>query len=173
MTTSPVTAGRLAPKGQLTLAALTCLVFFTTSGGAFGLEALIGAVGPGWAVALIVVTPLIWSLPTALMVAELATLMPEEGGYYVWVREALGPFWAVQGVVDDGLHGGAPGHLSGAVHELPLFFHSGLGTRARRLTSRGRRRRALVAERPGDRHRDGREPSRRLGGRPLRPGRSR
>ena len=32
----------------------------------------------------------------ALMVAELATLMPDEGGYYVWVREALGPFWGVQ-----------------------------------------------------------------------------
>jgi len=25
----------------------------------------------------------------ALMVAELATLIPEEGGYYVWVRETL------------------------------------------------------------------------------------
>ncbi len=30
------------------------------------------------------------------MAAELTTMMPEEGGYYVWVREALGPFWAVQ-----------------------------------------------------------------------------
>jgi amino acid transporter len=53
-------------------------------------------VGPGWAVVFIVVSPLIWSLPIALMVAELATRMPEEGGYYIWVRETLGPFWAVQ-----------------------------------------------------------------------------
>jgi amino acid transporter len=30
------------------------------------------------------------------MAAELTTLMPVEGGYYVWVRETLGPFWAVQ-----------------------------------------------------------------------------
>jgi amino acid transporter len=76
--------------------ALACLVFFTTCGGAFAIEPLIGAVGPGWAVIFIVVTPLVWSLPTSLMVAELATMMPEEGGYYVWVRETFGPFWAVQ-----------------------------------------------------------------------------
>jgi amino acid transporter len=45
---------------------------------------------------LIVLTPLVWSLPIALMVAELTTLVPEEGGYYVWVSEALGVFWGVQ-----------------------------------------------------------------------------
>jgi amino acid transporter len=39
---------------------------------------------------------ILYSLPIALMVAEFVTLMPEEGGYYIWVREALGPFWAVQ-----------------------------------------------------------------------------
>ena len=87
---------QLPPERRITMFALACLVFFTTCGGAFGLEALIGAVGPGWAVVFILVTPFVWSLPTALMVAELATLMPEEGGYYVWVREALGPAWGVQ-----------------------------------------------------------------------------
>jgi amino acid transporter len=86
----------LARSRRLTLSALTCILFFITCGGPFGLEGLVGAVGPGWAVVLIIVTPLIWSLPIALMVAELATLMPEEGGYYVWVRETLGPFWGVQ-----------------------------------------------------------------------------
>jgi len=86
----------LPAERRLSMLALACLVFFTTCGGAFALEPLIGAVGPGWAVVFIVVTPLVWSLPTSLMVAELATMMPEEGGYYVWVREAFGPFWAVQ-----------------------------------------------------------------------------
>jgi amino acid transporter len=76
--------------------ALTWLIFFTTCGGAYGLEPLIGAIGPAWAIALILVTPIVWSLPTALMAAELTTLMPEEGGYYVWIRETFGPFWAVQ-----------------------------------------------------------------------------
>ena len=86
----------LAPERRLKLPALVGLVFFTTCGGAFGLEPLVGAVGPGLSVALILVTPLVWSLPMALMAAELTTLIPEQGGYYVWVREALGSFWAVQ-----------------------------------------------------------------------------
>ena len=89
-------AMHLPRERRLTLFALTCLIFFMTCGGPFGLEGLVGTVGAGWAVVLIVVTPLIWSLPMALMVAELTTLMPEEGGYYVWVRETLGPFWGVQ-----------------------------------------------------------------------------
>ena len=86
----------LAPERRIKMLTLACLVFFTTCGGAFGLEPLIGAVGPGLAVVLILVTPLAWSLPTSLMVAELAALIPEEGGYYVWIRETFGSFWAVQ-----------------------------------------------------------------------------
>lgn len=81
---------------KLTLSALVCVIFFTVSGGAYGIESLIGKVGAGWAVALIIVTPLLWSMPIALMVSELASMMPEEGGYYVWVRRALGDFWGVQ-----------------------------------------------------------------------------
>ena len=40
--------------------------------------------------------PLLWALPTALMVGELSAALPEEGGYYAWVRRALGPFWGFQ-----------------------------------------------------------------------------
>jgi amino acid transporter len=86
----------LPRERRLGLFALVCVIYFTVSGGAFGLEPLVGAVGPGLAVLLIVVTPLVWSLPMSLMVAELATLLPEEGGYYVWVKKSLGDFWAVQ-----------------------------------------------------------------------------
>lgn len=45
---------------------------------------------------LLLVTPLIWSLPTALMIGELSSAIPAEGGYYVWVRRAAGPFWGFQ-----------------------------------------------------------------------------
>ncbi len=72
------------------------MIFFTVSGGAFGLEPLVGAVGAAWAIALVLLTPLLWSLPVALMVAELASAMPEEGGYYRWACEGLGQFWGVQ-----------------------------------------------------------------------------
>ncbi|HXW91743.1 MAG TPA: APC family permease [Terriglobales bacterium] len=86
----------LSKERRVTMLALTWLIFFTTCGGAYGLEPLIGAIGPAWAIALILITPLVWSLPTALMAAELTTLMPTQGGYYVWIRETFGPFWAVQ-----------------------------------------------------------------------------
>jgi amino acid transporter len=72
------------------------VMFFTVSGGAYGLEDLIGSSGPGMALVLIIVTPFIWSLPTALMVAELSTAMPVAGGYYAWVKRGLGPFWGFQ-----------------------------------------------------------------------------
>ena len=45
---------------------------------------------------LLVLIPLVWSVPTSLMVGELASALPEEGGYYCWVRRALGGFWGFQ-----------------------------------------------------------------------------
>jgi amino acid transporter len=82
---------------RLNLIPLIGVIFFIVCGGAYGLEPLVGAVGPGWAILLVLVTPLFWSLPIALMVAELSSSIPAEGGYYVWVRQALGEFWGVQG----------------------------------------------------------------------------
>jgi amino acid transporter len=83
-------------KRQLTLLPLVGLMFFTVSGGAYGLEDVISASGPGMAIVLIVVTPIIWSLPAALMVAELSTALPVEGGFYHWVKAGLGRFWGYQ-----------------------------------------------------------------------------
>lgn len=81
---------------RLNFLPLIGVMWFIVCGGAFGLEPLVSSVGAGWAVALVLLTPLAWSLPIALMVAELASAMPEEGGYYVWVRRALGDFWGLQ-----------------------------------------------------------------------------
>jgi amino acid transporter len=72
------------------------LIFFTVSGGAYGLEALVGAVGATWSVILVIALPLLWAAPVALMVAELSTAIPEEGGYYIWVKRGLGKFWGFQ-----------------------------------------------------------------------------
>src|SRR5436190_11912692 len=91
-----VRSARMAHGRRLNLIPLVGVIFFIVCGGAYGVEPLVGAVGPGWAIALIIFTPLFWSLPIALMVAELSSAMPAEGGYYVWVRNALGDFWGVQ-----------------------------------------------------------------------------
>lgn len=81
---------------KLGLGAIIGIIFFSVSGGPYGLEDVVGSSGAGMGVLLIVLTPIIYSLPIALMVAELATLMPVSGGYYQWVKEALGPFWGFQ-----------------------------------------------------------------------------
>ena len=66
------------------------------SGGPYGLEDIIGYAGYGRAMLLLLLVPLFWSLPTSLMIGELATAIPCEGGFYHWVRRAMGPFWGFQ-----------------------------------------------------------------------------
>ena len=66
------------------------------SGGPYGLEDIVGQAGYLRALLLLAVVPLIWSLPTALMIGELASAIPEEGGFYRWVSRAFGPFWGFQ-----------------------------------------------------------------------------
>ncbi len=78
------------------LPALVAILYFTVSGGPFGLESAVSAVGPAMVVALLCIVPFIWGLPTALMVAELSAALPGEGGFYRWVDRALGPFWGFQ-----------------------------------------------------------------------------
>src|SRR5438094_8350148 len=77
----------------LRLGPLVAVMFFTVSGGPFGLEGLVGSVGPGVALLLLVATPLIYSIPETLLIGELASMLPVEGGYYQWVKRAFGRFW--------------------------------------------------------------------------------
>jgi len=83
-------------RRSLTTLSLVFVIFFNVSGGAFTLEGLVAGTGPGLALALLLVIPLVWSLPEILIIGELASMLPEEGGYYRWVRRAFGPFWAFQ-----------------------------------------------------------------------------
>ena len=79
-------------KRGLTLIPLTGLIYFTVCGGSFGIEPLVGYAGPGLALLLIALTPIIFSLPNLLIVQELQTMMPAQGGYYHWIKRAFGPF---------------------------------------------------------------------------------
>jgi amino acid transporter len=78
---------------MLGLGPLIAVMFFIVSGGPFGLEGLVGSVGPTLALVLLVATPLVYSVPEALLVGELASMLPFEGGYYQWVKRAFGRFW--------------------------------------------------------------------------------
>ncbi|MGH9713087.1 MAG: APC family permease [Candidatus Acidiferrales bacterium] len=81
---------------KLTLWPLVAATFFMVSGGTYGTEDIIHGAGYGRGILLLLFTPLIWSLPTAYMIGELSSALPSEGGYYAWVRRALGNFWGFQ-----------------------------------------------------------------------------
>jgi amino acid transporter len=66
------------------------------SGGTYGTEDIVHGAGYGRAILILLLTPILWSLPTALMIGELSSALPQEGGYYAWVRRAMGDFWGFQ-----------------------------------------------------------------------------
>ena len=74
---------------------LLAATYFMVSGGPYGLEEIIGDAGYGWALIILFVLPFFWSLPTSLMIGELAAAVPEEGGLTM-VRRVMGPFWGFQ-----------------------------------------------------------------------------
>jgi amino acid transporter len=84
---------RQATTPRLRLLGLVFVLYFTVSGGAFTLEALVAGVGPVIAIAALVVIPLFWAIPEALLIGELASMLPVEGGYYRWVQRAFGDRW--------------------------------------------------------------------------------
>ena len=81
---------------SLTTLSLVFILYFSTSGGAYTTESLVREVGPGLALLTLILVPLVYSLPEILIVGELASMLPEEGGYYRWVERAFGEFWAFQ-----------------------------------------------------------------------------
>lgn len=80
---------KFAPK-KLRALQLVFIVFFTVSGGPYGLEELLGYAGSHASLLLLIITPLLWDVPAILTVTELNSMMPVEGGYYQWVKHALG-----------------------------------------------------------------------------------
>ncbi|KAL0422517.1 UNVERIFIED_CONTAM: putative polyamine transporter [Sesamum latifolium] len=83
------------------------------SGGPFGVEDSVRA-GGGPLLSLLgfLIFPFFWSIPEALVTAELATFFPANGGYVLWISSAFGPFWGFQegfwrwfsGVMDNALY---------------------------------------------------------------------
>src|SRR5271156_3054272 len=87
--------GRIAPAiatHRLNIPGLVAVMYLVVSGGAYGIEDAVRIAGARLTLMLCVVVPLTLSLPTALMASELTALIPQEGGFYLWVKEALGPF---------------------------------------------------------------------------------
>ncbi|XP_051132357.1 probable polyamine transporter At3g13620 [Andrographis paniculata] len=91
----PHTAAPPAEKrsNKLALLPLIFLIYFEVAGGPYGVEAAVGAAGPLFAILGFLIFPFIWSIPEALITAELATAFPGNGGFVIWAHKAFGPFW--------------------------------------------------------------------------------
>jgi amino acid transporter len=72
---------------------LIAVIFFTVSGGPYGLEPLLIYAGQHGALLLLLISPLFWDIPAIYTVLELNSMMPVTGGYYKWVKHALGTRW--------------------------------------------------------------------------------
>ena len=64
---------------KLGLTALVVLIYYEVSGGPFGIEDIVRAGGPFYAIAGFSLL-LVWAVPEALITAELSTAMPESSG---------------------------------------------------------------------------------------------
>jgi len=89
----PIARKRIA---KLTLWPLVAATFFMVSGGTYGTEEIIHGAGYGGGILILLFLPVLWCLPTAFMIGELSSALPQEGGYYAWVRRGLGNFWGFQ-----------------------------------------------------------------------------
>ena len=65
-------------------------MYFTVSGGPFGTESAVAHAGALYTLLGFTLFPLLWSVPEALITAELATAYPEASGCVAWVTEAFG-----------------------------------------------------------------------------------
>ncbi len=93
---SPTAIPNRKKSVRLTLWPLVAATFFMVSGGTYGTEDIVHGAGYGKAILILLLTPILWSLPTAFMIGELSSALPFEGGYYAWVRRAMGNFWGFQ-----------------------------------------------------------------------------
>ncbi|KAJ7549212.1 hypothetical protein O6H91_07G045800 [Diphasiastrum complanatum] len=99
-------------RKKLSILPLVFVIFYEVSGGPFGVEDSVQSGGPLLALLGFIVFPFLWSIPEALITAELGTTFPENGGYVIWISSAFGQFWGFQegwwkwlsGVIDNALY---------------------------------------------------------------------
>ncbi|XP_061364242.1 probable polyamine transporter At3g13620 [Gastrolobium bilobum] len=92
-TTTTTTTTTSTSAKKLTLIPLIFLIYFEVAGGPYGEEPAVQAAGPLLAILGFLIFPFIWSIPEALITAELTTAFPGNGGFVIWAERAFGPFW--------------------------------------------------------------------------------
>lgn len=83
-------------KHDIKVSGVVFMLYCLVAAGAFGIEEMIPEAGPGLTIILLVIFPIVWAYPISNLVAECGSVLPSEGGVYVWVKEAFGEFWGFQ-----------------------------------------------------------------------------
>ncbi|CAM8897624.1 unnamed protein product [Rhodiola kirilowii] len=83
---------RAKKNNKLKLIPLIFLIYFEVAGGPYGEEPAVQAAGPLFAILGFLIFPFIWSVPEALITAELSTAFPGNGGFVIWAERAFCPF---------------------------------------------------------------------------------
>ena len=125
-----------AKPRSLGLLAFVSLAFFSTAGGPAGTEISILSGGAGLTFLALLIVPILYALPQALIAAELACRYPSDGGPALWLRAAFGDIgaWLI------GLNSAVSAVLDLALYPL-LFSESlsllvgGVSATAKQLTS--------------------------------------
>lgn len=78
------------PRNYLGVLPFAVIVFYNVSGGPFGIEPTVRAAGPLYSIIGFIFFILVWSVPEALVTAELGATYPHASGGVAWVEEAFG-----------------------------------------------------------------------------------
>ena len=81
---------------RMRLITAVIFVFTLTCSGSFGMEDVVSSSGPGMTLLMILILPIVWSVPMAFVASELGSMVPEAGGLYRWIRRGMGEYWSFQ-----------------------------------------------------------------------------
>ena len=79
-----------SPPRSLGMIPFAIIIFYSVSGGPFGIEETVRSAGAFYSIMGFIIAPFVFSLPEALMTAELGSAYPESSGGVAWVEEAFG-----------------------------------------------------------------------------------
>eukprot|EP00753_Platysulcus_tardus_P005711 PLAT13634.1.p1 GENE.PLAT13634.1~~PLAT13634.1.p1 ORF type:complete len:466 (-),score=175.66 PLAT13634.1:104-1501(-) len=78
------------PSRRLRWTHLVPLTFFSVAGGPFGIEEAVKSVGPSATIIGLLLMPLLFALPRALLTAEMSSTVAGNGGSVLWVQRVYG-----------------------------------------------------------------------------------
>lgn len=83
-------ASKETNRGQVSPMKFIFIIYFVICGGPFGMEQAVGNAYPLLTILFIIIIPLIYAIPIALITAELGTMLPTNEGVVEWVNAAFG-----------------------------------------------------------------------------------